>query len=101
MSAAATSLISRLSPAWIRRSRSAPCAMSSGARAPNCRDLSFPTSWCRTKAPQAGEVALRMVEAGVDAVGIHLQSDARRAKPKLIEDDYLGDVARAVFERIG
>jgi 3-hexulose-6-phosphate synthase len=52
-------------------------------------------------ARQAGEVALRMVEAGVDAVGIHLQSDARRANPKLIEDDYLGDVARAVFERIG
>src|SRR5215510_949497 len=52
-------------------------------------------------AAQAGEVALRMVEAGVDAVGIHLQSDARRANPKLIEDDYLGDVARAVFERIG
>ena len=51
-------------------------------------------------AAQAGEVALRMVEAGVDAVGIHLQSDARRANPKLIEDDYLGDVARAVFERI-
>src|SRR6266404_9151940 len=52
-------------------------------------------------AAQAGEVALRMVEAGVDAVGIHLQADARRANPKLIEDDYLGDVARAVFERIG
>ncbi len=52
-------------------------------------------------AKQAGKVALRMVEAGVDAVGIHLQSDARRANPKLIEDDYLGDVARAVFERIG
>lgn len=50
---------------------------------------------------QAGDVALRMVEAGVDAVGIHLQSDARRANPKLIEDDYLADVARAVFERIG
>jgi 3-keto-L-gulonate-6-phosphate decarboxylase len=50
---------------------------------------------------QAGEVAVRMVEAGVDAVGIHLQSDARRANPKLIEDDYLSDVARAVFERIG
>lgn len=49
----------------------------------------------------AGEVALRMVEAGVDAVGIHLQSDARRANPKLIEEDYLGDVARGVFERIG
>src|SRR5262245_61902083 len=53
------------------------------------------------KGAQAGEVALRMVDAGVDAVGIHLQADARRANPKLIEDDYLGDVARAVFERIG
>jgi 3-hexulose-6-phosphate synthase len=52
-------------------------------------------------AAHAGEVALQMVEAGVDAVGIHLQSDARRANPKLIEDDYLGEVARAVFERIG
>ncbi len=50
---------------------------------------------------QAGEVALRMVEAGVDAVGIHLQSDARRANPKLIEDDYLSEVARTVFERVG
>jgi 3-hexulose-6-phosphate synthase len=49
----------------------------------------------------AGEVALRMVEAGVDAVGVHLQSDARRANPKLLEDDYLGDVARAVFARVG
>jgi 3-hexulose-6-phosphate synthase len=53
------------------------------------------------KGAQAVEAALLMVEAGVDAVGIHLQSDARRANPKLIEDDYLGDVARAVFERIG
>src|ERR1700739_4264366 len=44
-------------------------------------------------AKQAVEVALRMVEAGVDGVGIHLQSDARRANPKLIENDYLGDVA--------
>ncbi len=52
-------------------------------------------------AAQAIEVALRMVEAGVDAVGIHLQSDARRANPKLIEDDSLSDVARAVFERVG
>lgn len=49
----------------------------------------------------AGEVALRMVEAGVDAVGIHLQSDARRADPKLLADNYLVDVARAVFERLG
>jgi 3-hexulose-6-phosphate synthase len=49
----------------------------------------------------AGDVALRMLEAGVDAVGIHLQADARRANPKLIESDYLGDMARAVFERVG
>ena len=52
-------------------------------------------------AAQAVEVALRMLEAGVDAVGVHLQSDARRADPRLRESDYLGDVARAIFERVG
>ena len=52
-------------------------------------------------AAQAVEVALRMLEAGVDAVGVHLQSDARRADPRLIESDYLGDMARAIFERVG
>ena len=52
-------------------------------------------------AAQAGEVALRMLEAGVDAVGVHLQSDARRADPTLIERHYLDDVARAIFERVG
>jgi 3-hexulose-6-phosphate synthase len=52
-------------------------------------------------AAQAAEAALRMLEAGVDAVGVHLQSDARRANPKLIESDLLGDTARAIFERIG
>jgi 3-hexulose-6-phosphate synthase len=52
-------------------------------------------------ATQAGDVALRMLDAGVDAVGIHLQADARRVNPKLIESDYLGDTARAVFERVG
>jgi 3-hexulose-6-phosphate synthase len=52
-------------------------------------------------AAQAGDVALRMLEAGVDAVGIHLQADARRADSKLIESDYLGDMARAVFARVG
>ena len=52
-------------------------------------------------AAQAIEVARRMLDAGVDAVGIHLQADARRADPKLIESDYLGDMARAVFEPIG
>jgi 3-hexulose-6-phosphate synthase len=52
-------------------------------------------------AAQAVEVALRMLEAGVDAVGVHLQADARRADPTLIEKRYLGDVARAIFERVG
>lgn len=49
----------------------------------------------------AGEVATRMIDAGVDAIGIHLQVDARRANPKLIEEDSLGEVARTVFEKIG
>lgn len=52
-------------------------------------------------AAEAADVALRMLEAGVDAVGVHLQSDARRENPTLIEKDYLGDAARAVFERVG
>jgi 3-hexulose-6-phosphate synthase len=52
-------------------------------------------------AAQAGDVALRMLDAGVDGVGIHLQADARRADSRLIETDYLGDVARAVLERVG
>lgn len=52
-------------------------------------------------AAQAIEVALRMLEAGVDGVGVHLQSDARRADPKLLERDYLGDMALAIFERVG
>jgi 3-hexulose-6-phosphate synthase len=52
-------------------------------------------------AAQAVDVAQRMLDAGVDAVGVHLQADARRADPKLIESHYLTDVARAIFERIG
>jgi 3-hexulose-6-phosphate synthase len=52
-------------------------------------------------AAQAIDVARRMLEAGVDAVGVHLQADARRADPTLIERRYLGDVARAIFERVG
>jgi 3-keto-L-gulonate-6-phosphate decarboxylase len=49
----------------------------------------------------AADVALRMLDAGVDAVGIHLQADARRADPTLIEKRYLGEMARAVFTRVG
>jgi 3-keto-L-gulonate-6-phosphate decarboxylase len=52
-------------------------------------------------AAPAVEVALRMLEAGVDAVGVHLQADARRADPTLIASHYLDGVARAVFERAG
>jgi 3-keto-L-gulonate-6-phosphate decarboxylase len=52
-------------------------------------------------AVQAGEVALRMIEAGVDVIGIHLQADARRADPTLIERHYLDDIARAIFQRGG
>ena len=51
-------------------------------------------------AKQAGEVAVRMIEAGVDGIGIHLQADARRADPTLIERHYLDEVARTVFERV-
>ena len=52
-------------------------------------------------AAQAIDVARRMLDAGVDAVGIHLQSDARRADPKLIESDYLGTMASAIFKGVG
>jgi 3-keto-L-gulonate-6-phosphate decarboxylase len=52
-------------------------------------------------AAQAVEVALRMLEAGLDGVGVHLQADARRADPTLIESHSLDRVARAVFERVG
>jgi 3-keto-L-gulonate-6-phosphate decarboxylase len=52
-------------------------------------------------AAQAAEVARRMLDAGVDAVGVHLQADARRADPALIESRYLEGAARAIFERVG
>jgi 3-hexulose-6-phosphate synthase len=52
-------------------------------------------------AAQSVEVALRMLEAGVDAVGVHLQADARRADPALIESHILADAARAIFQRVG
>jgi 3-keto-L-gulonate-6-phosphate decarboxylase len=50
---------------------------------------------------QAVEVALRMLGAGVDAVGVHLQADARRADPSIMESHILGDAARAIFQRVG
>ncbi len=52
-------------------------------------------------AAQAGDAALRMIEAGVDGIGVHLQADARRADPTLIERHYLDDMVRAILERVG
>ena len=52
-------------------------------------------------AAKAVEAARLMLDAGVDGVGVHLQADARRADPKLIESHYLSDVARAIFEKVG
>lgn len=48
----------------------------------------------------AVETALRMRDAGMDGVGLHLQLDARRADPDLHASSYLSDVARAVFEAV-
>jgi 3-keto-L-gulonate-6-phosphate decarboxylase len=52
-------------------------------------------------AAQAVDVALRMLEAGVDGIGVHLQLDARRANPELQQSGYLADIAQAVFDRVG
>ena len=52
-------------------------------------------------ARQAVGVARRMLEAGVDGVGIHLQFDARRANPTLFQSAYLADIAGAIFEQVG
>ena len=52
-------------------------------------------------AAQAGDVALRMIDAGVDGIGVHLQADARRADPTLIERHYLDDMVRGILERVG
>jgi 3-keto-L-gulonate-6-phosphate decarboxylase len=52
-------------------------------------------------AAQAVDVALRMLDAGVDVVGVHLQADARRADPTLLDSHILGDAARAIFDRVG
>jgi 3-hexulose-6-phosphate synthase len=52
-------------------------------------------------AEQAVETAQRMLDAGVDGVGVHLQYDARRARPTLFQGGYLHDVACAVFESVG
>jgi len=52
-------------------------------------------------AKPAIETAERMLGAGVDGVGVHLQYDARRADPAAFQGGYLHDVACAVFEAVG
>jgi 3-keto-L-gulonate-6-phosphate decarboxylase len=52
-------------------------------------------------AATAAGVARRMLDAGVDGIGIHLQADTRRADPSIITSGYLDDVSRAVFARVG
>ena len=49
----------------------------------------------------AVQAAERMLVAGVDGVGIHLQYDARRADPTIFDGSYLNEVACAVFESVG
>lgn len=49
----------------------------------------------------AVDVALRMLDAGVDGIGVHLQLDARRANPDLFHSSYLADVVGAVHDRVG
>jgi 3-hexulose-6-phosphate synthase len=52
-------------------------------------------------AEPAVQTAKRMLDAGVDGVGIHLQYDARRADSALFQGSYLHDVACTVFESVG
>jgi 3-hexulose-6-phosphate synthase len=52
-------------------------------------------------ARSAVETAERMLAAGVDGVGIHLQYDARRADSALFDGGALRDAACAVFESVG
>lgn len=81
------------------------CAVRDEFRAadPNVPRLAFADILLPHQGPavSAVDTALRMLDAGVDGIGIHLQHDARRADPHLRESDYLSDIAIAVFERVG
>jgi len=52
-------------------------------------------------AETAVNAARRMVDSGVDGVGVHLQLDARRANGDLLKSDYLFDVACAIHDAVG
>lgn len=49
----------------------------------------------------AAEVAGEMLDAGVDGIVVHLQSDARTANQDLSRSGYLADIVRAVQEKVG
>ncbi len=72
------------------------------AREPDVPRLAFADILLPQQGPAgpAIEVAERMLEAGVDGIGIHLQLDARRADPALFASSYLSDIARALHEAI-
>jgi 3-hexulose-6-phosphate synthase len=86
-------------------SAKAACAVRDEFRAadPGLARLAFADILLPHQGPAATavDVAQRMLDAGVDGVGLHLQLDSRRADPKLWESSYLSDVARAVFEKVG
>jgi 3-hexulose-6-phosphate synthase len=88
----------------------AVCAARDEVRARDAGEVANPMArlaFADILVPQQGpadiavEVAERMVEAGVDGVGLHLQLDARRADPSLYRSSYLSDVARAVHAKVG
>jgi len=97
-------IIDFLAAAGVDSARAA-CAVRDEFRAadPNVARLAFADILLPHQGPAATavEVAQRMLDAGVDGVGLHLQLDARRADPRLWESSYLSDVARAVFEKVG
>ena len=102
IAAAATSSTSspsraRRRPNCVRRARCVPWADPAMPRLAFA-DLLLPM---QGPAGPAVETAQRMLDAGVDGVGVHLQYDARQADPALFQGGYLNDVAAAVFESVG
>jgi 3-hexulose-6-phosphate synthase len=97
-------IIDFLATAGVASARAA-CAVRDEFRAedPSIARLAFADILLPHQGPAATavDVAQRMLDAGVDGVGLHLQLDARRADPKLWDSSYLSDVARAVYEKVG
>ncbi|MBK8085251.1 MAG: orotidine 5'-phosphate decarboxylase [Devosia sp.] len=72
-------------------------------RTPDVPRLAFADILVPHQGPAALAVAVarQMVDAGVDGVGLHLQLDARRADPALMQSGHLADIAAAVFDAVG